>query len=93
VGETETTPDQTATGKDGLHLFRCRVGGDIEILRALAQEQVPYASTDDVGLVACFLQPLYDLRRVGAKVSGVDAVVGGRYDVKLGDETVLMVGR
>src|SRR5271168_3750364 len=44
------------------HLVRSRAGGDVEILRFAAQQQVAYATANKVGLVAGGAQPGNDLR-------------------------------
>jgi hypothetical protein len=44
------------------HLIRRRAGGNVEILRFAAQQQVAYATANEVGLVAGSAEPGNDLR-------------------------------
>ena len=52
------------------HVLGPGAGGDVEVLGLAAEEQVPDAAADQVGLVPGSLEPAHDLRGVG-----VDAVV------------------
>ncbi len=90
--QAEPSPDQAAPGEDCLYFLRRRIRGDVKVLGILPEQQVTNAPTDDVGFKARFLQALDDLRRVRTQLSGVDSVVGRRYDVELGNETFLKIG-
>ncbi len=58
VRQPEPTPDQTAVSEQLLDLLRSRVGGDVEILRLAAYQQVAHGATDQEGAVAGFLEAI-----------------------------------
>jgi hypothetical protein len=86
VGQAESSSDQAAAGKDGLHLFRRRAGSDIEVLRSLAEQQIADAPADDECLETGLLQVADNLRRMGAELLEPDPVLG------LGNDNELVNG-
>ena len=52
VGEAKPPADDARVAERGLDLVRRGAGGDVEVLRLLADEQVADAAADQVGLVA-----------------------------------------
>ena len=63
VDDANAPADQPCPPEQLLHRFRRRVGGDVEILRPKAQEQVAHAAAHDIGLEAGLLQPFAGLER------------------------------
>ena len=63
VCEPEAPSDQAAVAEERTHLFRRRVGGDVEILGVQPQQNIPYAATDEKRLVPRFMQSVQHLQR------------------------------
>ena len=64
VGETEAPPDDAAVAEERPHVLGTRAGRDVVVLRRPAEEEVPDASSDEVGLEPSPLEPANDLGRV-----------------------------
>src|SRR6478736_3048990 len=48
-------------------LVRKRGGRDVEVLRALAEEEIAYAAADEIGLIALATQLAHDANGVGVE--------------------------
>ncbi|MNE74882.1 hypothetical protein D3C80_1709930 [compost metagenome] len=68
VRQTETAADQATVAEQLAHLVRRGVGGDVEIFRLFAEQQVTHAATDQIGFVAGFVQAVQYLQRILADV-------------------------
>jgi hypothetical protein len=64
VHDLEAAADDEGAPEQALDLLRRGVGGDVEVLRLHAQQQVAHRAADDKGLEAGFLQGLRDADRV-----------------------------
>ena len=64
VREMKAPPDQPAIAEQLLHLVRVGVGGDIEVFRAQAQQQVADRAADQECLIAGLFQPVQNFERV-----------------------------
>jgi hypothetical protein len=64
VHDLEAAADDEGAAEQLFDFFRRRIGGDVEVLRLHAQQQVAHGAADDEGLEAGFLQGLGDADRV-----------------------------
>jgi len=64
VGQAETAADEAAVAEQRLDLLRRRVGGDVEILGGLPEQQVTDAAADQVGLIAPLVQAIEHLEGI-----------------------------
>jgi hypothetical protein len=78
VDETEAAADDAAVAEKPLDLARAGVGGDVEVLGRLSDEQVAHAAAHEVGVEAVALEPSHHLRGVGVDRVGIDPVGLGR---------------
>ncbi len=78
VGQPEAPPDEAAVPEDGPHLARVGVGGDVEVLGRVAEEQVAHAAAHEVGLVVHVPQPGDHLERLGVEPLDGDLRLRGR---------------
>gem|GEM_PF-5173865 len=84
VHDLEAAADDEGAAEQFFHLLRRGVGGDVEILRFHAQQQVAHGAADDEGLEAGFLQGLGQADRVRRQQLRVDAVLLEAEDHRLG---------
>ena len=74
VHNTETAPDDARVAKQRVHFFWGGVGGDIEIFRMPAQQQVSDRAADKIGLVVMASQARHHFERAVADVFAGDVV-------------------
>src|SRR6185436_15674980 len=79
VDDAEAPADDESTPEQRLHLLGRGVGGDVEVLRAQAEEQVAHGAADDVGLVAGVGERRDDLDGALVDQRRVDAVLRLRH--------------
>ena len=84
VHDLEAAADDEGAPEQLFHLFGRGVGGDVEVFRLHAQQQVAHRAADHEGLEAGFLQGLGDAHRVGGHELRIDAVLFGAEDHGLG---------
>jgi len=65
VCQAKTAPDQATVAKDLLDLRRRGIGGDVEVLRLPAEEQVPDATTNEAGGKTVVPQAIKDSQGIG----------------------------
>jgi len=87
VSQPEAAADQPAVAEQLVNLFRAGVGGDVEVLRFAAEQQIPHPAADQTGAIAGLAQPVQDFNRVGADV-GPRNVCSGRGMTTGGDSSV-----
>ena len=63
VHQPEAPADDARVAEERAHVFGARVGGDVEVFGAAAEQQVAHAPADEVGLEAVPRQPAHDLLR------------------------------
>ena len=78
VGQPEAPADEPAVAEDGPHLARVGVGGEVEVLGLVVEQQVAHAAAHEVGLVAHVAQPVDDPQRVLVEPIDRDLRVVGR---------------
>jgi hypothetical protein len=76
VHDLEALADDEGAPEQALDLLRRGVGGDVEVLRLHAQQQVAHRAADDKRLEAGFLQGAGDAHRVRGQQLRVDLVLG-----------------
>jgi hypothetical protein len=74
MGQTEAPANQATPRKHPLDLFGGGVGGHIEVLGMLAQQQITHTAANNVSLITCILQIAYDFSRVRAQLLNGDPV-------------------
>src|SRR6267154_579771 len=75
VHELEAPADQARAPEDLVHILGIRVGRDVEVLGAQAQQQVAHRAAHDVRLVAVAVQHLADLARALRDRLAADSVL------------------
>ena len=80
--EAKTAADQPAVAEQRPGLFGRRIGGDVEILRVAAEEQVAYGAADEERLVPGFVQPVQDAQRAVGDVLARNAMFGAGNDAR-----------
>ena len=75
VREPESAADEPAAPEQPAYGLRRRAGRDVEILRLEAQQQIPNASTDEIGAVTGLGQRLENFEGAPADVSVGDAML------------------
>ena len=78
--DLEAAADDAGAAEVAANLFRRRVGGDVEVLRLGADQQVAYRAADDIGLVTVLLQGFADATAAGTDAVAGDAVGGNGDD-------------
>jgi hypothetical protein len=98
--DLEAAPDDARTAEQPPHFFRRGIGGDVEILGRLAQQQVAHRAADDVALVSGLRQRLAGFQRAVVELVAADAVFGLRQNLRavaaargLRPNTLLMMRR
>ena len=76
--EAEAPADQAAVSEEFFYLFRRRVGGDVEILRVPAQQQVAHRAADQARPETVFVQSVQHAQRAAADVLARDTVLRAR---------------
>ena len=66
VRQSKPSPDQTTVSKDLSDLFRAGIGHYVEILGLAPQEEIPDATTNQIGLIALLFKAIEDLQRIFA---------------------------
>jgi Asp-tRNA(Asn)/Glu-tRNA(Gln) amidotransferase A subunit family amidase len=74
VRQAEAPADQPAIAEQRLDLLGRGVGGDVEVLRMPADQQVAHGAADEEGAEAAFAQAIEHAQRVGADVLARDHV-------------------
>ncbi|MNT18908.1 hypothetical protein D3C72_1541360 [compost metagenome] len=77
VHDLEALADDEGAAEQTLDLFRRGVGGDVEVFRFDAQQQVAHRAADDKGLEARFLQAAGDADGIRRHQFRVDSVLRG----------------
>ncbi len=80
MGEAEAAPDEAAVAEQAPHVFRVRVGRDVEVLGLPAEQQVAHPATDEERLVAGLAQAIHHLQRVARDIRARDVVFRPGYD-------------
>ena len=75
MDDAKTPADDEGAAKQRLDLLGCCVGGDIEIFRPQANQEVAHRTTDDVGLKAGLLEDMNHIHRALVDQLDVDAMV------------------
>ena len=78
VHEAEAAADDDGAAEMRLDLLRRGIGGDVEVLRRDAEQQVAHRAADEVGAMPGFLQRLAHAQRRARDQFLVDAVFGRR---------------
>ena len=73
--QTEATADQTAVGKQLLDLLWRGIGGDIEIFRPAAEQQITYPATDQECVITGFIQAIEHLQCVITDLAAGDGML------------------
>ncbi|EKY03479.1 hypothetical protein HMPREF9120_02682 [Neisseria sp. oral taxon 020 str. F0370] len=76
VDDAEAAADDAAAAEEGAHFFGRGVGGDVEVFRFGADQQVAHRAADDIGFVACLLQAGNGFFGGQADVARAQAVFG-----------------
>jgi hypothetical protein len=79
VHQAEAPADDEGAAEQRLHLLGRGVGGDVEVLRPQADQQVAHGAADDVGLVAGILERAHHAHGVVVEQLRIDAVFFGRH--------------
>jgi hypothetical protein len=74
MDKLETSSDDARASKKRTDLFGCRIGGDVKVFGFESNDQVPYGTTHDVGLIALVLQNLAYLDRMARNDATIYAV-------------------
>jgi hypothetical protein len=74
VHDLEALADDEGAAEQALDLLRRGVGGDVEVFRLHAQQQVAHRAADDEGFVAGFLQGAGDADGIVRQQARIDAV-------------------
>ena len=83
VDEPEPAPDDERTAKQRLHVLRPGIGGNVEVLRLDAQQEVAHGAADDESLESRFVQAPGDVERAAGKLLAADRMVAGTVDARL----------
>lgn len=78
VRQTEAAADQAAVAEQFAHLFRRGVGGDVEVFRLFAEQQIAHPAADQISLVAGLVQAIKHFQRIFADVFTGDRVLFAR---------------
>src|SRR5690349_11044895 len=84
MSQPEAAADDPAVLEQTLDLIRVRVGADIEVLRAAAEQQVADAAADEVGRKVALMEAVENLQRVRVDVFARDRVLRARHDHRNG---------
>ncbi len=84
VHDLEAPPDDARAAEQAPHLFRRGIGGDVEILGRLAQQQVAHRAADHVALEPGLRQRFAGFQRAVVELVAADAVLGQRQDLRAG---------
>ena len=82
VHEPEAPADDERAAEQRLHLLRRRVGGDVEVLRLDAEQQVADGAADHESLEARFLQVADDRARAVGQLRGADGMLRRTVDAR-----------
>ena len=84
MNDLKTAPDDARTPEQLAHLFRRGVGGDVEILGCLAQQQIAHRAAHDVALEAGLRQGLAGFQCAIVELVAADAVCGYGQNLRTG---------
>jgi hypothetical protein len=84
VHEPEAAADDDRAPEVRLDLLGRGIGGDVEVLRRHADQQVAHGAADEVGMMPGLLQRLAHPQCRARHLVAADAVLGGRYLPRLG---------
>ena len=82
VHQPEAPADDAGVAEDPADLLRLRVGGDIEILRLAAEQEIAHAAAHHVGEIPRLLQAIEDLQRLFLDPAAGDRVLGTGNDAR-----------
>ena len=88
VGKAESPSDQVAAPEKALDLLGTRVGGDIEVLRLFAEEDIADAAADQARLESVPPEPVHDVQH-----AFIDKVEGHGMPVRPYDNRVFFPER
>ena len=83
VDEPEPAPDDEGAAEQRLHLLGPCVGGDVEVLRLDAEQEVAHRAADDEGLESGVVQPPRDVERAAGELLAANRMVAGPVDARL----------
>ncbi len=75
VGQAETAANQAAVAEQLAYLIRRGVGGDVEIFRLFAKQQIAHTTADKPGFITGFIQAVHHFKRVLADIFAGDSVL------------------
>ena len=78
--QTKPSTDQTAIAKQTTNVLRMRIGGDVEILRMIIEEQIPDTAANQKRLITGILQTVKDFQCALGYVRPGNVVVGPLYN-------------
>lgn len=78
VRQAEAPADQAAVAEQLAHLLRRGVGGDVEVFRLFAEQQIAHAAADQIGFVAGLVQAVKHFQRIFADVFAGNRVLFAR---------------
>ncbi len=77
VNDAKAPANDACTAEDRPNLLGSRVGGDVEVLRVLGQQQVAHGTPDNERIVPCGVKPFAGLEGGARNVISVNVVVAG----------------
>ena len=80
--EAKAPPDDERAAEERLHLFRRRVGGEVEVLGRDAEQQVAHGTADDECLEPGLLQLAHDVERGARELAAANRVLLGAVDAR-----------
>ncbi|MNZ78588.1 hypothetical protein D3C78_971680 [compost metagenome] len=82
VDQLEAPADHPRVAELGTHLLGSGAGGDVEVLGLVPEQQVAHAATDQIGLIAGFLQALDHADGVAADLLAAQRVLAAAEDFR-----------
>ena len=74
--DLKASSNQKGSFKQAFDLFRCRIGGDVEILGFQSQQEVAYRSTYNESVISGILQYTNNPYRIVGDQTRIDTVLG-----------------
>ena len=71
MNDLKAASDDPGIAKALFDLFGGRIGGNVEVLGVLSNQQVPYRASNYIGIEIVLLQLLYDEQRPRRKIRGL----------------------
>jgi hypothetical protein len=81
--KTEAPANQAAVAETTLDVFGRGIGGDVEILRVSAEQQIAHCTADQVSGEAGFVQAIQHAQRTAGNVLARDGVLFARDDAQV----------